>query len=235
MATVAPEFEGQGIGTCLLRWAEEREREQGRECHRQWIAGSNERARELLVTAGYTRVRSYWRMVRELGDADAVAGGGIPPSDIRLRPLRLDRDAVAVHALDATSFAAAPDYNPHTLQEFQEEHLGAHDLDPSLSLVAEHGETIVGFLLARRWNDESAGYVDILAVHPDHQDQGLGTALLQTAFAGFAAAGLREAQLGVASDNPRARGLYERVGMTPRFRFDTYERPITQPSPQSAH
>lgn len=42
----------------------------------------------------------------------------------------------------------------------------------------------------------------------------------------FAAAGLMEAQLGVASDNPNALRLYERVGMSPRLRFYTYERPL---------
>ncbi len=231
LAVVTPEFEGQGIGTHLLRWAEGREREQGRKCHRQWIAGSNEPARTLLLAAGYARVRSYWRMGREL---HGVAGEGIPPSDVSLRPLQLDGDAQAVHALDAASFATAPDYRPQTVQEFREEHLDAHDFAPALSLVAECGQTIVGFLLARRWEDESVGYVDILAVHPHQQHRGLGTALLQTAFGGFAAAGLRGAQLGVASDNPRARSLYERVGMAPRFRFDTYERPIlVRPGPVS--
>lgn len=33
-------------------------------------------------------------------------------------------------------------------------------------------------------------------------------------------------ELGVASDNPRALSLYESRGMTPRFRVDTYERPV---------
>lgn len=223
LAVVAPEFEGLGIGTRLLRWAEGREREQGRESHRQWIAASNERARVLLLDAGYARVRSYWRMVRQL---DAIAERGPPPSGVRVRPLDIDGDAVAVHALDAASFASAPDYRPQSLKDFREEHLGGHDLDPALSLVAERGETIVGFLLACRWKDEAVGYVDILAVHPDQQRRGLGTELLQAAFAGFADAGLQQAQLGVASDNPRGLSLYEGAGMTPRFRFDTYERPI---------
>ncbi len=84
--------------------------------------------------------------------------------------------------------------------------------------------------LARRW-DAGVAYVDILAVHPDHQRLGLGSALLRSAFHGFAAAGLREAQLGVASDNPGALVLYERVGMTTRYRFDTYERPVSQHDP----
>jgi hypothetical protein len=51
------------------------------------------------------------------------------------------------------------------------------------------------------------------------------TLLLARAFAAFAAGGLAEAQLGVASDNLRARRLYERVGMRERVRREVYERP----------
>jgi ribosomal protein S18 acetylase RimI-like enzyme len=48
--------------------------------------------------------------------------------------------------------------------------------------VAEHRDSIVGFLLARRRQDEAVGYVDLLVVHPDQRGRGLGTALLRTAF-----------------------------------------------------
>jgi ribosomal protein S18 acetylase RimI-like enzyme len=68
--------------------------------------------------------------------------------------------------------------------------------------------------------------VDILAVHPHHQGRGIGAALLTQAFAAFAGAGLREAQLGVASFNERALRVYERHGMTPQLQFDIYERPL---------
>ena len=85
---------------------------------------------------------------------------------------------------------------------------------------------MVGFLLARRWPKERVGFIDLLAVHPQARRRGLGSMLLRTAFARFAGAGLREAQLGVASDNPRALQLYERAGMTPRFVVDAYHRPI---------
>ena len=223
LAVVAPEFEGRGIGARLLQWAEARERERGSERHRQWIAASNERAQALLRAAGYARARCYWRMACQL---DEIAQADGPPTGVGLRPLDVDGDAVAVHALDAISFAAAPDHESMSLEEFREEHLRAHDLAPELSRVAELGEDTVGFLLARRWKDEAVGYVDILAVHPDQQHRGLGTALLREAFVRFAAAGLKQAQLGVASDNPRALRLYERVGMKQRFQFDTYERPI---------
>jgi ribosomal protein S18 acetylase RimI-like enzyme len=157
---------------------------------------------------------------------DEVAYDATIPAGISLRRLEVDQDAPALYALDAASFAANPDDEPESFAAFCDEHLHAHDLDPELSCVAQHGDTIAGFLLARRRQDDGVGYIDLLAVHPDQQRRGLATLLLRTAFSRFAAAGLREGQLGVASDNPRALGLYERAGMKPRFQADTYVRRI---------
>lgn len=221
-ALVAPEHEGRGIGGRLLAWAENRERELGRDVHIQWVAGTNSRADRLLRDRGYVVARTYWRMVRSLGDR--AEGPRLAGFD--LRAVRADQDAVALHAVDAVSFASNPDYRPEPMATFVQEHLQAHDLDPALSIVAERVGKVVGFILVRRWDEEAVGFVDLLAVHPDHQRQGLGTGLLRTAFDRCAAAGLREAQLGVASDNPRALRLYERAGMRPRFKADTYERPV---------
>jgi mycothiol synthase len=228
LAVVAPDHEGRGIGSQLLEWAEERDRERGREVHSQWVAAGNRSARELLTRAGYHRARSYWRMVRSLDDARAAAG---PPPGVHVRPVDRVRDARALHALDAASFADAPDYLPMSFTQFRAEILGAHDFDPGLSRVIVQEGEIVGCLLARRKRDGRVVYVDLLAVHPGHQRRGLGMALLQSAFAAFAQDGLREAQLGVASDNPQGLRLYERAGMTVRHRFDIYERPARpQPS-----
>jgi len=226
LAAVAPKYEGRGIGTRMLDWVEGRERELGRSEHRQWIGSGNERGKTLLHAAGYKLARSYWRMALRLENLRAHADSA--PDSLRVRSLDVEQDTVAVHALDAASFAGAPDYRPESLQAFREEHLGAHDLDPELSRVAELGGQIAGFLLARRRTDAPVGFVDILAVDPPHQSKGIGTALLAEAFALFRAAGLEEAQLGVASTNPRALSVYERLGMTPRFRYDTYERRVVQ-------
>lgn len=220
---VAPDHEGQGIGALLLRWTERRERDRGADCHRQWVAASNDRAGELLRDAGYTLARSYGRMALALDDTPAAAVEA--PESVRLRPLDIERDAAAVYAIDAASFATSPDYIPESLEVFRGEHLLAHDFDPELSRVAEADEGLIGFLLSRRWPN-AVGFVDILAVEPAWQGRGVGTQLLLTAFAAFAVEGFREAQLGVASDNPRGARLYERVGMTVRFRFDVYERPL---------
>jgi mycothiol synthase len=225
LVMVAPAHEGRGIGTRLLEWTERREREKGRTHHRQWVGTKNERARSLLLGAGYTVARGNFRMALRL--EDALGRPADPPAGIRLRALDVDRDVLAIHTIDEASFAGQSDYQPETLAAFTEEHLQAHDFDPGLSRVAERGGSLVGFLLARRWRDEAVGFVDILAVHPDQQRQGLGQAMLLSALAGFAAGGLREAQLGVSSDNARALRLYERVGMTPRFRVDMLERPVS--------
>lgn len=221
MGFVSPDHEGQGIGIQLVTWAQRRERELGRPYHGQAAPGSNARARELFHSFGYAYERSYSRMVR------ALQGSEIEPEpSVTLRAVVPEQDASAIHALNELSFTGNPDYKPEPLDEFVGEHLRAHDHAPELSLVAHEGDTMVGFLLARRWPQERVGFIDLLAVHPQARRRGLGSALLQTAFARFAAAGLREAQLGVASDNPRALQIYERAGMTPRFVVDAYHRPI---------
>lgn len=222
LVLVAPDQEGRGIGSRLLEFVEWRDRERRRDVHRQWVAGTNATARALLTRAGYRRARSYSRMVRSL---ERVAAPVDPPAGFRLRSIGPARDVVAMHAVDAASFAPAPDYTPESLAEFTEEHLAAHDFDAALSRVVVEGEEIVGFLIAGHRPEEAVGYVHILAVAPERQNRGLGTAMLQSAFAAFAQAGLREARLGVASYNPGALHVYERLGMTERFRFDIYERP----------
>jgi mycothiol synthase len=226
-AVVAPDHERQGIGTRLLHWAQARERERGHQQHRQFVAANNARAQALLRDAGYQRARCYWRMAHQLDHVPHVTR---PLVGVRLRPLDLDRDATVLHALDTVSFAGHPDYQPASFPAFCDEHLRAHDLDADTSRVAEHDKSVIGFVLARRWQTRSVGYVALLAVHPDHQRHGVGTALLRTAFVRFAAAGLREAQLAVASDNPRALSLYEHIGMKSKFQFDIYERPVITPS-----
>ncbi len=218
---IHPQAEGLGAGSLLLEWLMKRERELGHPRHRQYVGSSNRTAAALLESQGFTLARSNFRMVRAL-DGGVVAS---KPKGVTLRPL--DRaDLEAMHAMDERAFADDPGYVPESLTAFREEHLESHDAAPELSRVALIGDQLVGFLIARRWEQESVGYVDVLAVDPDHQDRGSGRALLLDAFAGFVAAGLKEAQLGVSSVNPGALHLYQSAGMTIRFQYDIYERPV---------
>jgi mycothiol synthase len=214
LAVVHPERMGEGIGTALLDWCE------SRGPHAQGVGERNAAARALLESRGYAQVRHYWRMDIELGDAAEPE----PPPGVTLRPLRLPDDGDAVYAISEAAFSSAPDYRGETRAQFGDEHLGAHDLDPALSRVAERDRGLAGFALVRRW-DDGVAYVDLLAVHPDAAGHGIGGTLLRAAFAAASRAGFARVQLGVASDNPNATRLYERVGMTRRFRVDAYEPP----------
>ncbi len=223
LVAVAPDCERRGIGAQLLAWVERRELEHGRDAHRQWVAGRNRRAHALLTEAGYHVVRAYRRLAIRL---DGVAAEPEAPAGASLRELDVDRDAVAVHAVDAASFSPAPDYHEVSLPVFREQHLGGHDFDPELSSVVHVDGRLVGFLSTRRWDGHPVGHIDLLAVDPGHQGGGLGTWMLQTAFARFAAAGIERAELGVSSENAGAQRLYERLGMRPRFTVDIFERAI---------
>jgi ribosomal protein S18 acetylase RimI-like enzyme len=135
------------------------------------------------------------------------------------------REAEALLAVNEAAFAQNADYEPETPTTFAEHHLHVHNHAADLSRVAEVDGALAGFALVRRWPDAVA-YIDLLAVRPDHARRGIGGTLLRAVFAAAAAAGLARAQLGVASDNPHATRLYERAGMTRRWRVDAYERPV---------
>jgi len=214
LAVVRPGREGEGIGTALLDWCE------ARGPHAQGVGDRNAAARALLESRGYARVRHYWRLDIELPDPAEPE----PPPGVTLRPLRLPEDGDALYAVSGAAFRANADYHDESREQFGDEHLNAHDLDPGLSRAAEREQALAGFALVRRWPDGVA-YVDLLAVHPDAAGRGLGGTLLRAVFAAAARAGLARVQLGVASDNPNATRLYERVGMTRRFRVDAYEPP----------
>jgi mycothiol synthase len=223
LGVVAPDSEGRGIGTRLLAWAEGRERERATRPHRQRIADVNAPGRALLAGSGYCLARSTYRMTIPLARFEAAAP---PPQDVTIRALQIEADALRLHALDVASFAGADDYEPMSADVFRERHLEAHDTAPELTCVAERAGRIVGFALVSRRQAERLGHIDVLAVAPDQQAQGIGTALLTSAFARIKAAGLARAELGVSSTNPGAVRLYERMGMTRRYTFDTYERPL---------
>ncbi|MFJ9573658.1 GNAT family N-acetyltransferase [Streptomyces bacillaris] len=62
---------------------------------------------------------------------------------------------------------------------------------------------------------EGVGTLWQLAVHPALQSCGIGTFLVEAAELRIRERGLRQAELGVEEDNPRARALYERLGYVP--------------------
>ncbi|MBN1137761.1 MAG: GNAT family N-acetyltransferase [Anaerolineae bacterium] len=85
------------------------------------------------------------------------------------------------------------------------------------TLVAEVDGTVAGFLVYELKEQVATGEVQLLAVHPDYQNQGIGTQLNVTALHKMKAAGMRLAEVGTGGDEGHApaRRSYEKAGYTP--------------------
>jgi mycothiol synthase len=220
--SVAPAYEGRGIGSALLDWTMARSRERGAALHRQLIGSGNAAAAALLRRAGYERMRGQHRM--EITLTGPIPGE--PPEGITIRRIDPGGDARGLHRADAEAFADNADYVPETLEQFCAEHLDTPARDAEASIIAVDDGRIVGHLLAERHDEGGLGYVCVLGVGQAWRGRGIGSALVAAAVGIWCAAGVRRAGLTVASDNPRARRVYERLGMTVLYTLEEFERPI---------
>ena len=102
------------------------------------------------------------------------------------------------------------------------EHLRGHLDDADyLLLVAEIDGEVVGFLNGELleyppcFEHRSHGFIDSLAVSPECQRGGLGTALLDKGMAWFSAKGVSTVEGKVLLSNPQAMGFWQKTGFEP--------------------
>jgi mycothiol synthase len=219
LISVAPDAEGRGIGTALREAAESRALERGEALVRQYVPVANERARALLLEAGYWPVHHYFRL--RVG----LAAAPPPAAELRVRPFDRERDAVAVHALVQEAFSQVDGNVAQTLDAWRAAKIEKEGWDPALWLLAEDADGLAGAALCERW-EGNVGYVDSLAVAPRARGRGLGRALLLHAFAALRDAGLEVAELSVQGDNAGAARLYEAVGMRSVWSQERWEKPL---------
>jgi ribosomal protein S18 acetylase RimI-like enzyme len=86
--------------------------------------------------------------------------------------------------------------------------------------VAEGREQLLAYLMAEGWGSEA--YLSRIAVAPDRQGQGLGTALLKQALALLASQGIQRVSLNTQEGNARSRALYARLGFQETGEADVY-------------
>ena len=215
---VHPDAEGKGNGTVLRRWAEVRAAERGTAVLRQFAYGSNDGARRHLREAGYEPAQRYFRLRADLAD--------VPPAPAE-PPLRAFEpgDEAAVHRLIQDAFAEIEGHKAQTLDEWRSKSLAKAGHDPSLWLLLEDGDGLVGAAVGERWEDE-VGYVAELAVAPDGRGRGCGRVLLLGLLAAFRDRGLRHAELSVHGRNRGALKLYESAGMRTVWEAERWEKPL---------
>jgi mycothiol synthase len=215
---VHPDAEGEGTGTVLRRWAEARAAERGTSVLRQFAYGANDRARAHLRAAGYAPAQHYFRL---RADLDAVP----PAPDVPLRTFDVAGDEEAVHALIQEAFADIDGHEFQPLEKWRAKSIEKDGHDPSLWLLLEDEEGVVGAGLGERW-EAGTGYVAELAVARRARGRGHGRTLLLGLFNAFRGAGLEHAELSVHGRNRGALRLYESVGMRPTWEAERWEKVI---------
>lgn len=160
--------------------------------HRGWVGG-------YLRTHGFEPFVEVMTLVKrdpELPDQES--------GKVRLRRAS-DEDLTAVVAVDRAAFA------PHWWQS--EDTVQRRAAASSYFTVAELEYDVVGYAQAEL--QPPKGHLNRIAVHPAHQNRGIGAALLRDALHALWASGAERVSLNTQRSNRRSLRLYGRFGFEP--------------------
>ena len=233
---VDPDYEGKGIGTWLMHWAEQRVLRalpnvpaELRVAPRLSTYREAQKAKKLFENMGYQYIRSSYHMLIEM---DVPVPEAQFPEGITLRIYIPETDTAAVYQAQRDSFR---DHFGYTEQPFEEglkhfKHFWeAEGSDPTLLFIAMDGDEIAGINLCRpqAFDDPDMGWVSTLGVARKWRKLGIGLALLRHSFNEFYRRGKRKVGLGVDAQNlTGALRLYENAGMHVHKAFDMYEKEL---------
>jgi ribosomal protein S18 acetylase RimI-like enzyme len=233
---VHPEHTDRGIGTYLIRWAEERAQqallrapEGARVTLMNWVNDVDLRTPPLFEVCGWNLIRKSYRMEIELIEPPAEP---VWPDGIRLRTFVPDQDERITVEADRDSFR---DHWGYVERPFEDElkmfkhFMSKHDFDPTLWLLAMDGDRVAGICLNQpsAQDDPDMGWVGSLGVRREYRRRGLGLAFLQYSFADFYRRGRHQVGLGVdASSLTGALRLYEHAGMHVARVNSTFEKEL---------
>ena len=223
---VHPDYQNQGIGTCLLRLTDERiqmrieaEAKPDMPLFTLRIASPNDTyAIKLFCDEGYRQVRTFLVMQRALSEPVATPP---LPDGLTLRPVDSERHMRAIY--EAHQEAFQDHWRAHRLpyEEWLSINPNHPDADLSLWQIAWDDDQIAGLAINRTYSDDQPdyGWVSVLAVRRPWRKRGLGSALLQHTFALLRSRGYQTVGLGVDSASlTNATAVYQRAGMHAQHR-----------------
>lgn len=234
---VHPAFEGQGIGTRLLQWAEERSRQVidrvpagARVAMKAGTPTRHQPSMQLLQAYGMAPARYSLEMTIDLAHAPQSPRW---PEGISVQTHAGRDDALAVYR--AYKDAWQDHRDAVVRDEEQDFPIWLHrmttdpDYNADLWFLAVEGEEIVGVALCKPLAeiDPALGWVETLAVRRPWRRRGVALALLQHAFGEFARRGFSRVELQVdAASLTGATRLYEGVGMVVKEEYVTMEKEL---------
>jgi len=225
---VHPAYRGRGIGTLLLRLAEERAKEHLTKAPSgirvtlfSEANSKNSEAQRFLEGHGFTLIRYFWRMGIELREAPPTAQWA---EKIVVRTMAPGMER-AIFEADDEAFRDHWGYMPDTFEDWSHWTFKRESFDPSLCFLAMDGTEIAGIALCA--DEESGGWVHTLGVRRPWRRMGVGLALLHHAFTVFYSRNIHNVYLGVdAQSLTGATRLYERAGMHVVRQYKNYEKEL---------
>ncbi|HZD98070.1 MAG TPA: GNAT family N-acetyltransferase [Micromonosporaceae bacterium] len=224
IGSVAPSFEGRGLGRTLLSWQLRRaadlraERSPDAEWHAELgIDSENAVGIHLMERAGGTAVRYGFQMEAAAGDVPAVD----VPEEFRVVPYT-EVIGSALHAAHTEAFADHWGYQARPFDNWAPGTIHSDVFRGDLSRIAFDGDDIAAYILAYD-GVEGSVYIGQVGTRRPWRKRGLAGALLSASVRAAAAAGKTQASLGVDADSPTgAVGVYERLGFHTRHKVVVY-------------
>ena len=139
------------------------------------------------------------------------------PSDLMIRPLEI-QDMPALEALDRAAFGP--------LWHNSSESLACAYRQAAIATVAEFEGEIVAYQISTA--TQMGGHLARLATHPNYQNLGIGSALLQDLLSQFVLRGAIRITVNTQQDNKASISLYEKTGFVrtgesyPVYQFDSH-------------
>jgi mycothiol synthase len=222
-ACVHPAFCGQGIGTALMDWAEQRARVAldrapagTRIVLEASTYSSHQPSIDLLSERGYSAVHRRLSMARDLDDQLPAP---VWPPGITVHTMQPGQELAVYRAKneafrDHWGHVEAPEQDGFAL--WQHRRLNDSSYDPSLWFLALDGDEIAGFALCqlKTSEDSAMGWVGSLGVRRPWRRRGVAKALLYHSFGALRRR--RQARIGLDVDAESLTGatrLYEQAGM----------------------
>jgi mycothiol synthase len=224
---VHPQHRGRGIGSALMRWTWDVARARGGTVVGQTIPESNAGATTLFQANGYQPRWTTWML--ELPEGAEIVRSELP-AHLTIRALASAQDERAAFQVIEDAFNEWPDRQPSTFEDWAPGVIGRDGFEPwnlqlAVERAADGSEVVVGACHVVLGDDE--GWINQIAVRPDHRGQGIARALLVHAFSAARARGATRSALSTDS-RTGALGLYERVGMRVAQTFVHWARDVQQ-------
>jgi GNAT superfamily N-acetyltransferase len=189
---------------------------------------------QLFTEAGFSQVREWLHLVVEL---TAPPPPPVLPEGLLIRPMDLENDWDVVGPTMDAAFAnhwgaialPAPESAAEPEEEAELPTDDSYSNAPGYCFIALDGATVAGGVLcnAKLVERTDTGRVGSLFVHPAYQRQGIGRALMHTAFGAFWQTGVRRLILDTDAESFSATPkFYASLGMNLYRREWLYEKTI---------